>query len=61
MAQAQHQQQQVQALRLNIIPGKWPEELYDYGKSEATHDDIESLDIKEGKWCKCKYCKNQKD
>ena len=43
------------------MPDKWPEEVYDYGKSEATHDDIESLDIDEGKRYKCKYCKNQKD
>ena len=43
------------------MPSKWPEEIYDYDAKEVKHPDIESLDLDEGKWFKCKFCKNPKD
>ncbi len=38
-----------------------PEELYDYVKGVVVHADIASLDLEEGRWFKCKFCKNAKD
>ena len=36
------------------MPDKWPDDI-------TAHEDIESLDLVNGKWFKCKFCKNPKD
>ena len=43
------------------MPNKWPEDIYNYNTATIVHDDIEALDFEEGKWFKCKFCKNPKD
>ncbi len=61
-AQVDHALQRCKAVpTASTMPSKWPNELYDYVESKAVHEDIESLDLDEGKWFKCKCCKNQKD
>ena len=42
------------------MPTSWPAELYDYTAWKVVHKDILGLDLQEGKWFKCKFCKNRK-
>ena len=57
MAQVEHTPQRCLAEPTDCtMPGKWPNELYDYGESKVVHEDIESLDLEEGKRFKCKCC-----
>lgn len=43
------------------MPQVWPEEVYDYLTTAPRHPDIADLDLEEGKWFQCKYCKNPRD
>ena len=43
------------------MPDKWPDNLYDYEAGAIVHEDVEALDIAEGRWFKCKVCKIPKD
>ena len=36
------------------MPDKWPDDI-------IAHEDIDSLDLVNGRWWKCKFCKNMKD
>ena len=43
------------------MPGKWPEDIFNYATNTVVHPDIEALDVEEGRWFKCKFCKNPKE
>ena len=43
------------------MPDKWPDQIYDYDKKAIAHPDIDDLDLADGRWWKCKFCKNTKD
>ena len=45
----------------DTIPSKWAEDVYNYEAASLVHEDIEAIDLEEGKWFKCKFCKNPKD
>ena len=42
-------------------PTTWPEELLDPNTSAVTHPDIAALDVENGKWFSCNFCRNPKD
>ena len=43
------------------MPEKWPEDVYNYTTNTVVHEDIASLDLEDGKFFKCKFCKNPRD
>ena len=43
------------------MPSKWAEDVYNYEAASLVHEDIEAIDLEEGKWFKCKFCKKPKD
>ena len=42
------------------MPTSWPDDLYEYNAKQIVHLDIAALDLDNGKWFKCTYCKNPK-
>ena len=43
------------------MPKQWPEEIFNSSTQLIAHADIESLDLEEGKWFKCKLCSNSRN
>ena len=43
------------------MPPGWAEDVSNYETKSLVHEDIEAIDLEEGKWFKCKFCKNPKD
>ena len=43
------------------MPKGWAEDVYNYETKSLVHEDIEAIDLEEGKWFTCKLCKNPKD
>ena len=42
------------------MPTTWPSELYDYDNNLIVHEGLEALDMEQGKWFRCRLCKNPK-
>ena len=51
----------ISATLAHTMPKTWSDDVFDYDFNQAVLADIDSLDIEEGRWFKCKFCVNSRD